>query len=112
MFHHDGSPYWSWVKSEENEPLEGNPDKASEAMYKARTEEELLLRRNAEAVVKRLKRVISKQEKTIVKLLQDGYNQSEIADKLAVSEGTVNKAVFRIRQKSRNLANGNAGIGV
>ena len=40
----------------------------------------------------------NEQEKQIIKMLSEGYNQSEIAKKLRVSQGTVSKKISKIRE--------------
>lgn len=40
----------------------------------------------------------NEQEKQIIKMLSEGYNQSEIANKLGVSQGTVSKKISKIRE--------------
>ena len=79
----------SWVSEQRHfKPFENIGDKGEQA-------EELNSKMNAEAILKQL----TPRQRKIVKLLERGYNQREIAEKLKVPLRTTKREVARIRQK-------------
>ena len=84
--------------------IEANPDhQCSESLYEQRDGEsfkEFILNNS---LVKKIEELCTRREKDVIKLLQKGYNQSEVAKKLRLPIGAINTLVARVREKAMNL---------
>ena len=49
-------------------------------------------------LIEKLRDSANEQESAIIKLLSEGYNQSEIAQKLGVSQSTVSRKISKFKQ--------------
>lgn len=106
------SPYWEWVMRHQNnkyadgdlwEPVGANPDQSSEPMYEQRDGDNFKEYILNNSLTKKIEAVCTQREKDVIKLLQKGYNQTEVAHKLRVPIGSINTLVSRIRLKAINL---------
>lgn len=108
-----GSAYWNWVKNHQRheqlddhdvwEPVEANPDQSSYLMFEQRDGDSFKEYTLNNSLAKKIESICTQREKDVIKLLQKGYNQTEIAHKLRVPIGSINTLVSRIRYKAVNV---------
>ncbi|MBQ8005665.1 MAG: sigma-70 family RNA polymerase sigma factor [Clostridia bacterium] len=67
---------------------------------------EIIEKENAGALHELIKSTLSDFEDSVFKLYVYGYSSSEIADKLGKTEKSVDNAIFRARNKLKNVLNG------
>jgi len=112
----ENSAYWEWIYNHQRqdsnhgeggielwEPIEANPDRAKKSLFKQRDYDDQKRDIINASLVKEILKTSTQREKDVIKLLQKGYNQSEIAHKLKISIGSVNTLVARVRNKAVNL---------
>lgn len=108
----EGSYYWNWIYNHQRssrydtdlwEPVEANPDQSSDQLYNQRDIENLRENVLNSSLVSKIRKLATKRELDVIKLLQKGYNQSEVARKLHLAESTVKELTQRIRRKAINL---------
>lgn len=108
-----GSPYWDWVMKHQKrglsddhdlwEPVGANPDQSTEQMFNQRDGDNFKEYILNNSLAKKIEAICTQREKDVIKLLQKGYNQTEVAHKLRVPIGSINTLVSRIRIKAVNL---------
>lgn len=112
----ESSMYWSWVYNHQRqdskhgdggielwEPIEANPDRASESLFKQRDEDDQREDIINASLVKEIFKIATRREKEVIKLLQKGYNQNEVAKRLHIADSTAKTLVQRIRLKAQNI---------
>jgi len=112
----ESSVYWSWVYAHQRqdsrhgdggielwEPIEANPDRASESLFKQRDEDDQRADIINTSLVKEIFKIATRREKEVIKLLQKGYNQNEVAKRLHIADKTAQSLTQRIRFKALNL---------
>lgn len=114
--------YWTWVYNHQWssddyakelwEPVEANPDQATEEFFPQKTEEELEEEQIKDCMIKFIVKNATRREKDVIKLLRKGYDQMTIARKLRVASSTINNIVFQIRNKIQKLIDKKPKLGV
>lgn len=97
------SPYWQWVKNEEFEPLEANPDQLQESQaiwfvdddFKMHIEHK---RKLFEFFVANFG-ILSGREREVLTLLSNGISQTDVAKFLHITDQRVSSLVTSARHK-------------